>query len=565
MIASDDAAICEQAVQYYFDYLDERSRKDLPPEISVHIGTCQFCQTALRRLSAELTDVVTNGTDKGTSVLQTNLSLHFANVGKLITCDVCKPFLPSLADVTLSISIPTPITVHIDKCQQCTSSLELIQQLRLTHKQLCRLGQLFAEGTVIDSDACSKMEDTIQSYAVLSFSDTSAPVFKHLSQCASCRKKLYQQRKTICCKLTQAGKAVVDFPCQDLLPADIFDYCIPYGIDPDKDQYTMFRQALTSHISTCSLCFSKLQQLHEVVYGILDSSKSGVVTCYMVKPPEERSVPKGSDDMYSDWPIEVKVLEEICEKDTLQVKGASAGRGSGTSSEPKKKDSLLTSKALGTLIAAAAAVLIVAVLLFNGSTVKATGFSEIFDALEKIKNIYLATFVPAKKEPIQETWISQTLNAKAFKTSTQLVLWDVADKSRNVKDLTTGSITLTNVNSDVLGAVKETMNIPWNLLPFASPAELPPDYTWQIVSAEEIEVTIQNTEVYDSTWADKKLDGSILDKKWRGYIDIETKLPRKIEYWEKHLDEQNFVLTTSIKVDYPTVEQIQAVITEAGF
>jgi len=73
------------------------------------------------------------------------LSLHFAWIDKPVTCRSAKPFLASLADPLLRIVIPTPITVHIDKCRRCSGELSTIKNSGFTHKQLCRLGQTMAE------------------------------------------------------------------------------------------------------------------------------------------------------------------------------------------------------------------------------------------------------------------------------------------------------------------------------------------------------------------------------------------------------------------------------------
>ncbi|GAH05275.1 unnamed protein product, partial [marine sediment metagenome] len=73
------------------------------------------------------------------------------------------------------------------------------------------------------------------------------------------------------------------------------------------------------------------------------------------------------------------------------------------------------------------------------------------------------------------------------------------------------------------------------------------------------------TKVYDLLWAKKELDGSIIHRKWRGYIDVKTKLPRRIEWWEKQTKEKEYELVTTIKVTYPMAIEIQAAISEAGF
>jgi len=152
-----------------------------------------------------------------------------------------------------------------------------------------------------------------------------------------------------------------------------------------------------------------------------------------------------------------------------------------------------------------------------------------------------------------------------FKTEMECVLWDLKGKSRKSRDLNTGSITMAELDNDVLVTVEETMKAPWGLLPFGNISAVPEDAGWQKVAGEDVEITIPNTEVYDLVWIEKSLIGSIIHRKWRGYIDIEAKLPKRIEWWEKYTEEEEYKLLTVTKVAYPTVVEIRAVIKDVGF
>ncbi|MHC5060827.1 MAG: hypothetical protein ACYTFK_07070, partial [Planctomycetota bacterium] len=140
MVAPENNSICEQARAFYYDYLCGTGQEADLPEIFAHISGCSFCKAEVDRLKVELSKA-----EGDASIAITNLKLHFAYIGAMVNCETVRPFLPGLADPALQIGVPTPITVHLDKCQRCSEDLERIQQLKLTHKQLCRLGQLFAE------------------------------------------------------------------------------------------------------------------------------------------------------------------------------------------------------------------------------------------------------------------------------------------------------------------------------------------------------------------------------------------------------------------------------------
>lgn len=109
------------------------------------------------------------------------------------------------------------------------------------------------------------------------------------------------------------------------------------------------------------------------------------------------------------------------------------------------------------------------------------------------------------------------------------------------------------------------MDVPWGLLPFNNISVVPKDAKWQQVADENTETIIPNTEVYDLMWIEKSLIGSIIHRKWRAYIEIETTLPKRIEWWEKLAEDEEYELTTVINVSYPATVEIQAVIEDAGF
>ena len=199
MIA-DGSSMCRRAKPYYYDYLYNRTRKNIPAEVFAHIDQCRFCRTELERLKIALSKTQEDegqGLSQRDSAVITNLSLHFGYIGALVTCKTVQPFLPGLADPALAIRIPTPITIHIDNCRQCANDLETIQKLNLTHKQLCRLGQLFAEPPCSDRRACPESQKAIESVATMVFRNIKADVLKHLSTCSDCRKLLYQCRQTV--------------------------------------------------------------------------------------------------------------------------------------------------------------------------------------------------------------------------------------------------------------------------------------------------------------------------------------------------------------------------------
>ena len=564
MIVVNPDSICQEAKVYYYEYLCEALRERIPAATRVHINKCLFCQTELDRLRFALAKgeerAVRQSTRQRNSVAAANLRLHFAHTGTLVTCDTAKPFLPSLAEPSLVVGVPTPITVHLDKCEQCANDLETIRQLGLTHKQLCRLGQLFAEGSVIATNICAKAQNAVVSVVSMVFGNASAEVLKHLCNCPDCRELIFRHRDMVHRKSLRGKTAQEKFLCDTVSPTKIFDYVVPYGIDPATDQHAEFRTSLASHASTCPTCLGKMQKLHSTVYGILERERSGVVTCFEIRDSDQDSVMSSSDDVYNEWPITVQVF------DKPKPKGAASAASLGLPQRPKQRPSNLYLKQFIKPAAAAAVILVAIAMLvvLNAPAAKAVEFGQVYEALERIKNVCITTFYPEEPNPTQEIWISRTLNVKMLKTERQFALWDLKDKSRKSRDLNSGLITMAELDNDGLMKVKETMEGPLGLLPFSNMPQAPEGAEWRPVANEKAATTIADTEIYDLMWAVKELDGSTVHNKWRGYIDIDTNLPKRIEWWEKR-DKEEYNLLTVIKVDYPTTGEVRAVIREAGF
>lgn len=153
MISYNNRSDCEAARLCFYDLLDAESETNVPEDVRIHISACRYCQADMNRLEALLADTGKAGESKQSSrdsAIATLLSLHFAWADKPVTCKSVKPFLPSLADPLLQITIPTPITVHVDNCRKCSDELSNIDSMGLTHKELCRLGQEIAKASCDD-------------------------------------------------------------------------------------------------------------------------------------------------------------------------------------------------------------------------------------------------------------------------------------------------------------------------------------------------------------------------------------------------------------------------------
>ncbi|MFZ0034453.1 MAG: hypothetical protein WAK60_05640, partial [Sedimentisphaerales bacterium] len=306
------------------------------------------------------------------SAITMMLKLHLAYIGKPVTCETVKPFLPGLLDAALKIRIPTPITIHIDNCRECSEDLETIRRLNLSRKQLRRLSQLFADEPAGSNISCTEAQNAIPSAVSIVFSETDSEVLKHLCICSDCRGLLYQRREMVLRGLPKTNIVKNKFPCEKVSARDFFDYVIPYGIDSTNDQYAKFRESLASHLRTCPTCLAKMQQLHNAVYGIVERTESEVVTIYHI---DESAKAKTSvdDGVYAGFPIAVEVVGQ---KDEVRAERLSPAVDFGT--VQKQKISVKKLKPLlKTAVAAAAVIFIAVALLLNAPTAKAVTLERI--------------------------------------------------------------------------------------------------------------------------------------------------------------------------------------------
>ena len=561
MIFPNHNLLCKQAEPYYYDLLFDESHPHIPESVVNHAEQCQDCRDQINKLKAALSQADAPESEQGQvlAAVTTMLKLHFDYIGKPVTCNIVKPFLPCLLDPALEIRIPTPIITHLSNCRPCSGDLDIIRRLNLNCKQLCRLSQLFAEKPVGDTIGCSKARNAIPSVVSMVFSEVDSEVLKHLCKCPVCRELLYKERQKICEGLREAAPSP-EYPCESVSTTDIFDYAVPYGIDTANDRYAKFRKSFTSHAATCPMCLAKMQELHKTIYNIVERAESDVVTVYHVDESARAEARGESDDIYAGFPIRAEVTSR---KDGVIAEPSASTIHFGTAL--KQRVAARNMKSLVKIATVAAALLIGVAIFLKTPTAQAVTIDQIYKVLERMKNVCITTFYQEELNKTQEIWVSRTLNIKILKTKTECFLWDIKAKTRTSKNLNTGSITMAGLDSAAVSKVKETMEGPLGLLPFNSMPEGPEGAQWLPVTNENIDIAIADTEVYDLMWTEKSLIGSIIHRKWRGYIDIETKLPKRIEWWLKLAEEEEYKLDTITTVSYPTATEIQASINDTGF
>ncbi len=563
MIAPSHNSLCEEAEPYYYHFLFNESEESVPESIINHINQCQHCQQQLNQLKSVLSQAesqIEPEKMEGSSAIIEMLKLHFAYIAKSVTCRTVKPFLPTLLEPHLEIEMPTPITVHLVNCHQCSEDLETIRKLNLSRKQLRRLSQLFADEPDMKKVNCEQVHDNITVIVSMAFDETSEEVLKHVSICPHCCNLLYQHREAIREEHLHKKTDQKYFPCQNVSTTDIFDYVVPYGLAPSTDDYAKLRESLVSHLRTCPKCLAKMQQLHNTMYTIIERPESGVVTRFYIDQSAKTKAVSESDDTYAGFPIRVEVTGRENKVNTEQ-------------SDPvidfttalKQKVSVKKLKPLLKTAAAAAAVIFIAVaLLLNIPSAKAITLERIYKVFKKVKNVHITSFTAGRSEPTQERWVSRTTNTYLLKTKKELVLWDTGNSIRKSKQVATGVIDTIPLSVDMVDEIKNKIAGFLGLVPFAGLSVVPKDASWSPVAGESLEAAV-DIETYDLTWAEKTRDDSDVTCKWRVFVDLKTALPQKTELYDKLPTDNEYTLRSVKVIEYPSDSEMQEVIKEASF
>ncbi|UCG48676.1 MAG: hypothetical protein JSU94_02655 [Phycisphaerales bacterium] len=536
---------------YYYDLLSAQTSPGIPRSVAEHVEECQFCQEEMARLEAAVAGAGARldcDLSNRNSAITAVLKMHFAYADKSVTCNIVRPFLPSIAVADFEISIPTPITVHLENCRACGQDLLTLKSLGLSRKQLYRLGRLFAEKPSEDIVSCTYAQAAVRQVGSVFLNATSAEVLKHLCICPDCRKMVYTSWAALRESLIHTGSVRNDFPCDQVLPAHVFDYCFPYGIDPANDQYAKFRESLASHLRSCPVCMAKVQRLHDLVCSIIQRPESGVVTSYRIKSPAEQPQPASASDIYGQWPIDVQVVDsaELSEP-------AAKPFAVGPKRAARPMLSVLAWKQFVKPLAAAAVVLIGILLLLNGPAARAVDLAEIYEALAKVGSVCVSEFLTGQPEPNCKYWMARRHGLA------------IEDNGQKIKlyDLTNDSVTTANLDGPTVepmspaerNGILDSQDRLFGLLQVSKISGIPEDARWVRVTRQTGAPVSPGIEVYDLIYTQG--DRNVRYVKWRAFVDPRTKRVSRTELYSKYDPAEEYRLYKYWIADYVTEEQVQ--------
>jgi hypothetical protein len=211
-------------------------------------------------------------------------------------------------------------------------------------------------------------------------------------------------------------------------------------------------------------------------------------------------------------------------------------------------------------LAAVAAVIILFVALFFGTSPADVKFADICQALAAVENICITTFEPPENTPVQIEWVSRALNIDMFRIAEQFVLVDTENEAKITKNAAEDSVRTQRASQEMLTRIKRSASAGYGLVPFSDISGVT-GAMWSGVDDSQLSPEMADTGIYELTWPeqDEASDSAKL-RKWRIYLDKNTKLPRRAEWYSKLPSQDDFKLESYSVVTYPTETQLQRLV-----
>jgi hypothetical protein len=402
MVAFEGSGQCREAQLHYHDFLQDKGI--VPKTIADHIDGCAHCRAQVQRLAQMLGTAAEAGNPhrlNHSRELIAELQSHFEHVGEQIRCNQAKRYLPGL--LSDRIRIPTPVTVHIDQCDQCTEDLERLRSLGLTQEQLATLGELYAEPAEVDLSLCRQVKLLLAETDDLRLEEIPAHLADHICSCPQCRGRIYEARQDLLDRCREHRTTDPYVGCGRIMAGDIFDFVVLKGTDPSgQTSIYDWHHIVAHHVFSCPKCLAKVQQMHRAIYGVAERADSGVTTVYtatgVVKPPTRKN-----RHSYADYPIDVQVMGG-----RLKTHRRRSGRVKTLADALKRG---LQGRKLKTLIPAAAVTIVVALLvgiyIVTAQAASALNLRQIKRTQSKATNVHV-TVVGRDGATILEDWISSS-------------------------------------------------------------------------------------------------------------------------------------------------------------
>ena len=202
---------------------------------------------------------------------------------------------------------------------------------------------------------------------------------------------------------------------------------------------------------------------------------------------------------------------------------------------------------------AAAILLIVLLTILPTQNVGAVDLAQIYANLESVQNVHIRMFDDS--EELQNIWIAEGLQIRLIESEEDVVFWD--QPSERVFRKHQGAVELISQGSEM------ELERPWGLLPFKHISDLPASHDWDYISDAVLEGGLQ-VQIYELSWKVKRGNNTVIEKKWRGYLDIHSHLPYRAEWLDK-VDGEKYQTIMILDVSYPADAECLKAVEDYGF
>lgn len=336
---------------------------------------------------------------------------------------------------------------------------------------------------------------------------------------------------------------------------------------------------VTEHIRVCSQCAQDLKMLKQLDlspeqlsclsrhYTKADGSEelNTVFARTEMKPPTElrRIINRPDSGIVTYFRTEEDTFDEPF---TVEIKKESTVTPAFHQQSRPVRAAAKAPRWLFGPVAAAAAVLVIAVLLFQNVSVKATDIGQIYEALKNVQNIVMTHYEADNPNPIQTIWICRSLGMKILETNGSFTLYDINNKIQKSRTGQSPEIQRTDLDRGAVESIAKSMEVPWGLLPFKNTSSLPDGATWEKDPSPTPEAGSGEREVYTLFWSEKVTGNDAgIDYQWRCILDSVTKHPLLVEWWTREPGMPEYEKVAVFEITYPPKDRILQVIDQAGF
>jgi len=429
--------------------------------------------------------------------------------------------------------VPERLVRHVEQCDHCQSEINKLIIIKVLDKE----GE---ETDVLTADYAENMTRNLTFH------------FSYLNKPVDCK----------VVKLFFPAMAIKDLEIRVPTPITAhFDHCDKCckdlkkikSLNLDDKQFKQLTQLIAGEIIEDPLAFD--DNTLGVLRKIIDREDSGITTYFEYNESTHNETMSPHNDVYKQWDAVVQYSDK-----SKEVAHAPVDEFSAHKTKQKASPFVRLVK-----YAAVAAVLLIGFNMFTATKAEGSDLGQIFEAVkEKIRNVYIAKFMPDEAEPREEKWISRSLDQYINRFGEVIVSWDLLNnimKSKNIHDDTIKTTTIINNNS-IAGLLKGN----FGLLPFENISDVPEDAEFIQITNEQIKSVVPGTTVYELKWSGKsQIEENVLLHKWRYYMDPETKLPQRIECYYKDSSNKEYQFDRYKTVTYLSDDEFREIVEAKGF